>query len=225
VTGARWYLQLADSIEMAALPFPRFGSVREAGHAHIALAALQFERGDHAAAETTVKEIITAGFLLRDDAITLMDALIGSVLIRSGAAALSSLYRATGRPAEAARIQGQVIAHDAINYRAQSRGGQPTMREMQRYVLDRSKSRGARWEMFSLIQTIAPCSNLQRAIFGPGANDERWLSDARKALVREEGDKRYFEQLKRGMIAKSEREGERCSPQVLRGYRRLVMGY
>ena len=225
VAGTRWHLQLADSIELAALPFGRFMSVRDAANAHIALAALQLERGDQAAAEKSIKEVITVGFLLRDDALTLIDALTGSSVLRSGAAALSAFYQATGRPAEAMRIQGQIIAHDAINYRSQSRGVHPTLRDMQRYVLDRSMSRGARWEMFAMIQTIAPCSNLQRAIFGPSQNDARWLDDARKALVREEGDKLYFEQLKRGMIAKSKQEGERCSPQVLRGYRRMVMGY
>jgi hypothetical protein len=223
IPGTRWDLVRADTVVLTSLPFGLSKPLREVAQAHLAQAALQFGLGAIAGAEATLGEIISAGFLLREEAPTMIDALQGGVLVRVGARALASLFEETGRAGDAAEIRAGISASDAM---AMSRTrGTGSVEAAYTFVLTRRNPRAARWETFAALQTAAPCMSLYAGIFGPTAEHEAWVERARQTLVRTPSEERYFRLVKKGYAAKTNREAGRCTPRVLRQFREILMGY
>ena len=221
VATARWDFEVADTIPAYMLPFG-MGELSELALAHVARAALQRERGDVRGAETTLREIISAGFNLQDNSLTLLDDLVAARMVRRGAAALSSLYLSIGRVAEASRIRGML---DAIERTDVPQRRSSSIEDLKRLVVTRTASRGTRWETFSMLQTAAPCMNLAAALFGRHVRDEDWITRARQNLVRLPGEEKYFALLERGLTMRSKEGTERCSPRVLRSYWREARNF
>ena len=220
IAAARWDFDVVDTVATYILPYG-LGQLNDLALAHIARAALQFQRGDIAAAETTIKENISAGFNLLDNSLTLVDELVAGRLIRRSATALASLYELTGRRAEAERIRGMVDTIERVEGGVRS---SESIEDAKRLVVTNRASRAVRWEMFALLQTAAPCMSLKSALFGR-PHDAQWLKQARANLVRLPGEAQYFELLERGLTMKTKEGNERCSPRVLRSYWRAARNF
>lgn len=199
--SARWDMPFTASTTMATVPVPRFGSIREAAHVRVGLAALAFADGETGQAEEYLTEVISVGLLLGDEGPTLIDNLIGVVLVETGGAGLESLFRVSGqagRAAELSRLR-QVAERAAQRVPA----GLPAtsegfVRALPTLVLDSGGVRGFRWEYFINLSTIAPCMNLNRMVFGAGEDYNAFLEEARAALVRYPSDEALFELARHG---------------------------
>lgn len=199
--SARWELPFSPATTMATVPVPRFGAVREAAWARTGLAALAYSDGNVAAAEEYLSEIISVGLLLTDEGPTLIDNLIGVVLVETGGSALETLLRVSdqvGRAAELSRLR-QVAERVADR----SPAGMPAtsegfVRALPVFVLDAGAVRGFRWEYFINLATIAPCMNLNRMVFGAGEDYDAFLDEAREVLVRYPSDASLFELARHG---------------------------
>ena len=101
VVSARWVLPFPDTLSFQALPWPRFAAVRTAGLAQVSKAAVELSDGNAAEAEQTLRELISSGFLLMDQGPTLIDNLMGVVLVNMGGDALEVFFVRTGRTADA----------------------------------------------------------------------------------------------------------------------------
>ena len=221
VAAARWDFDVADTVPAYMLPLG-MGEMSDLATAHIARAALQYERRDVEGAETTLKEIISAGFNLQDNSLTLIDDLVAARIVRRGAAALASFYEVIGRVAESSRIRGMLQAVERADVGTRRTA---SVDDMRRLVVTNTASRGARWETFSLLQTAAPCMNLTAALFGQRVHDDDWIKRARQGLVRLPGEEKYFSLLQRGVTMRSKEGTERCSPRVLRSYWRAARNF
>lgn len=221
VAGERWHFDIADTIPAYRLEFGS-GIPRSVGNARVIRAALQLELGDATAAEISLKEMISAGLALEENALSGVEMMYGIMLLRQGTYALAALYARTGRVAEAATLRAIL---EASQGRLLRRGRVESFDELWRYVYRQSNPRGARWETFGQIRTFAPCMSLHAAILGPDADDKERVQRARKALVRMPSEERFFQLLERGSTVVSKKESARCTPRVLRGYRRAWMGY
>jgi hypothetical protein len=223
IAASRWDFAMADTMALRELPFIGGREMRYVGHAHIAQAALQFASGQTARADTTLREIISAGFLLRNSS-DASDASNGSQLIRMGATALASLYNATGNAEEAGRIRGSLLTADIAVHGLAPRNSR-SIDDLRRYVLARRNPMAARWDAFIMLQTAAPCLSFYNAVFGPDEEHEQWVRDARAALVQAPADSAYFEMVSKGASVKRRSDEPRCTRSVLRGYREILMGY
>jgi hypothetical protein len=204
VAGTRWALPLPDTIAIFSLPIPRLGGMRLGAAAHIGKAAHELDSGNAAAAEQTVREVISAGLVMMEEAPTLIDALIGIVISSQGGLALEHLYRATDRTEEAERLR---IARETAREAAESAtrrsvvpGLGASLADMPHAVTDDRNLRALRWELFSTFNTVAPCLNLRRALLGPDRSYQEWISQAEASLVRSEGERQVFELARHGAL-------------------------
>jgi hypothetical protein len=212
VVSGRWRLPFPDSLDFQSLPWPRFAAFRTAGLAQVARAAVLLDEGHADQAEETLHELISTGFLLIDQGPTLIDNLMGVVLANMGGDALEALYRRRGRTQEAdaldwARQVGKTAARKA---RAGDTGedvhsllqGIPTLVEQSDAL------RGLRWEYFATFNTLAPCINLHKMVFGPDETYEDWRLAARDSLVRVKGERDLFELAEGSVVSAGGRHRE-----------------
>lgn len=215
--GAR-YVEIPDTLAPWALPMPRFGPVRMAGHAHVGRAIYQLQQGRAAEAEETIRNVIGAGFLLVDEGQTLLENLIGLVLVDIGGDALERFYRATGRVDEADDLAWARDAASRAGERVralnhwEASSALTHYRGMPAVVLDTAALDGLRWEYLMVINTVGPCLNLNRTVFGPDRAYEEWIRQARESLVRYPSEERLFELTRGGFYGSGGPPGERRWP-------------
>jgi hypothetical protein len=202
IIGTRFVLPFPDTITAFALPIPHFTGIREGVNAHVALAALEFSRGRLTRAEEILREVISVGFVLIDEGPTIIDAMIGTRLVDTGAEALEQLFSATGRVGESENLQWvRAGLEEALERASATRSAfdaEGGLRMMPDAVLNETVVRGLRWEYFLAFTTLAPCVNLNKVVFGPGQDFEQWLADAEQALVRRESDELMFRFMEKG---------------------------
>ena len=212
--GARWNLGVTGSvppwrIEPAAHRFQQTASL----HARLN------------ADETSLREIISAGFLVADDAMTVWDAQTGQTVVQVGAGALADLYDRTGRSAEAAQIRGVLNTASATAIAALKSTGETraTLRGLRLAVVGTQVPRAVRWDVFTGLSTTARCGSLPALVFGPGKRHRQFARYAHDELVRFPADERYFEIVSRGYTETMGTAKGSCNVgwvrDALRGYR------
>jgi hypothetical protein len=196
VVSARWTLPFPDTMTFQGLPWARFAALRTAGLAAVAKAAVELDGRDQGAAEQTLSELISTGFLLMDQGPTLIDNLMGVVLANMGADALEGLYGRTGREADARALRwAREGAKDAAR---KARAGllaeniHALLQGIPDLVEQEEALRGLRWEYFSTFNTLAPCINVHKMVFGPDDTYDEWRMRVRDELVRVRGEVELF---------------------------------
>ena len=219
VVAGRWALPFPDTLTFQDLPWPRFQAFRTAGLARVAKAAVELADGDPAAAEETLQELISTGFLLVDEGPTLIDNLVGVVLTDMGGDALAALYARTGREEAAGEL---VWAREAALQAARkARAGMiredihALLQGVPELVQNDEALRGLRWEYFAIFNLLAPCINLHKMVFGPGETYEDWRHDARDALVRVRGERELFELAESGALGAGRARMDGFLPRLL----------
>ncbi|MEX2285068.1 MAG: hypothetical protein WEE89_21460 [Gemmatimonadota bacterium] len=178
---------------MWSLPIPRFSALRELAYAHVMLGYQQYLDGNTADAERSMRETIGAGFHLIDDGITLIEALIGRVIVLIGVNGLRAVYEASDQTV-AASVLANRIENDELMQKETRRSMdvEQSLELLPRAVMDTTLPRSLRWESFTQFHVFAPCVNLNRAVFPANAEYDRWLSQARASLVRFPADTSLF---------------------------------
>jgi hypothetical protein len=197
IVSARWTLPFPDTVSYGSLPWPRFAEFRTAGLAQVAKAAVELSEGRQDAAELTLKELISTGFLLIDQGPTLIDNLMGVVLTNMGGDALEAVYHRTGRSMQADALAASRAAADNAVRRARAGFIEDDVHSLLQgipaLVENEDALRGARWEYFATFNMLAPCMNLHRMVFGNEETYDEWTTRARDALVRVRGERDLFE--------------------------------
>lgn len=217
IAGQRWVLPLPDGITLAELSMPGMGSVRSGAQAHLARAAVQATRGDVAAADTTIREVLSVGLLMADESPAVVDNYVGLVLAGLAGDALVALYRNTGHPDADLLAWGTASAVRAVD-RAQSPVDgdvAEALRAMPWRSLDDGSARGVRWEYVGLLSTLGPCMNLQRMVFGPDNAFRNWQRLAEASLVRYPSEAELFEVARGGLLGGSADASPSLSARVL----------
>jgi hypothetical protein len=197
MVATRWVTPFADSLNVLSLPWPRFTELRFAALARISKGMVEQMNGQGEEAEHTIREVISAGFLLVDNGPTLIDNLIGVVIANIGGDALEGLYELQGRTGDLETLQWS--REVGVNAARAARTGVPdsdihtTLRGIPEVVTNPDALRGLRWEYFATFNILAPCINLHKMVFGPDETYEDWLDDARESLVRVPGEAPLFD--------------------------------
>lgn len=199
--SGRWGEAFPAGLKVASVPIPRLSGVREAAFARIAAAAWDDANGRRPEAEEKLREVISVGFLLGDEGPTLIENLIGHVLITTGGTALANFFRATGRERDAAAIGDLTAAADRAAARVHqppAEGVEAFVRSLPAMVEDTALVRGFRWEYFILTTTLTPCLNLHRMVFGPDEAYRAFEERAHAALVRYPSEEKLFDLARAG---------------------------
>lgn len=224
VVGTRWISPLPPEASWVDLPIPKLSPLREASWAVVGAAALDAAEGRVGRAEERLRALISVGFLLGDDGPTALDNLIGYVLVSSGGEALEALLDGTGRGQEGEALRWARRTSDRSVELVESRDDrnvQAALREIPRIVENPAAIRGIRWEYFAFMNTLAPCLNLQKVVFGPGESYREWVERTRAGLVRFESEEALFQRLRGGWFH-TEGAPNRRSP--LRAVLQLTLG-
>lgn len=204
IVGTRWRLPFPDSLTLLTLPIPSYSGVRDGGNARVAKAAWELSQGRVEDAEESLREIVSAGFFLMEEGPVLTDALVGMALVETGADALEVLFRITGREGE-----GEAVAwarRSTSGAASLGRVGRTTpdiqalVKEMSEMVVQPTAVRGLRWDLMGGFHTLSPCINTHKVVFGPGADYEAWLDEARETLVRFPSEEELFRLARGGWL-------------------------
>jgi len=223
VTG-RWALPFPDTLTFEDLPWPRFQSFRMAGLAQVARASVQLSDGDAAGALTTLRRLVTAGFVMIDQGPTLLDNLVGVELTRMGGDALEAYYARTGQSSQADALEW--AREGALSAAAKARAGlipedvRALLQGVPDLVENEEALRGLRWEYFATFNMLAPCINLQKMVFGPGETLDEWRQRAERSIVRVPGEQDLFDLAEHGVLGAGGAEPEGFLPRFLS----LVLG-
>lgn len=183
----RWLDPLPSTINFVSIPIP---------HGFIELLEGRPDR-----AEEAIREVISVGLLLGDQAPTLIDNLVGYVIAAGGGQALEHFYLATGQTREAAELAAlrEVSSRTADRIHATLPNGiESLVRALPDIVSDSGAVRGLRWELFAVVTTLTPCLNLQRMVFGPDDGYTRFVERAHDILVRWPSEEGLFELARAG---------------------------
>jgi hypothetical protein len=202
IAGARWNTAQFAGAGAIDLPFARFSGLRDATQFHTAKAVLELSRGDAEAAETTLREVIAVGLLLMREGPTMIDVLVGTSIAISGGASLQSLYRATGRHADAdalLRPQEGIDRMEAVTRALHSSSDVNALLERSiAMTTNDALPRGMRWDALLSVQTAAGCLNPHTVVFGSGAQYDEWIESTRTSLVRYPSEQALFDVVLRG---------------------------
>ncbi len=204
VVGTRWPSPLPEGASWVELPIPKLSPLREASWAVVGAAALDAAEGRTDEAERRLRELISVGFLLGDQGPMILDNLIGYVLVSTGGEALEALLEGTGRADEAEVLRWARATSDRTAELVElgiDRDREAALGQIPDVVESTSAIRGLRWEYFAFMNTVAPCLNLQKVVFGPGDSYDEWMRRARSQLVRLESEEALFERVRGGWFA------------------------
>ncbi len=200
IVGTRYVMPFPETLTQWELPIARMHTVRRAAEAMVARATLALDAGRVAAAEAALREVVSVGVVLTDDAPFTVDALVGATTAALGLASLEALYDAAGRDADAARL---ARLSDAVHRAAALAGGGArrratgnTMRATAAagaLVLDPDLPRGLRWQVASAYGVASECGSLRHRLFGESAEYREWKEQARAALVRSPAEAALFD--------------------------------
>ena len=190
--GARYVLPFPDSVTAWNVSATPLLEMKILAYTSIMRAALQRSRGERARGDTTLREIITAGFQLVDNASTLTEQLFGIVIVGIGHDALNTANTLDGRPPGAEWINRRnVVAtntgegtDDSIRpVGIQELDPLSARRRVLQSVGARAVTRSIRMENYSYL-SLAPCTNLRELFGGPDAEVRAALDRGRLALAR-----------------------------------------
>lgn len=200
IVGTRYVLPFPDGHAEWDLPVPRGSNVQVAAEAMTARALLALDAGRTAEAETTLREILSAGLLLADEATFYLDAMVGTSIASLGLTLLVALHEATGRVTEAAQIARlwetarRAAAVAGGNTRATAAGiGARAGVPPADVALDPDAPRALRWERALAHVMLTECASLRHRLFGESADYRAWKDEVRAALVRTPGEEALFE--------------------------------
>lgn len=191
--GARFAIPFPPGLSPYGIPIPLFAGTKALAYAATAKAAYYLSRGRRDSAETALRETISFGFALHDNASNLMESLIGVVMVGIGRSGLIQYYAIAGNPAGArlkARFDSVLVAlEDPTGLRVEGADDRPAANPLEaREMLVTSAAnpraiRSLRWESV-LILASAPCTNLQELVFGPAPDARAAFERARTELAR-----------------------------------------
>jgi hypothetical protein len=196
VASARWESPFPAGVSMMTMPIPSFTELRGGANAHLAAAALAMSEGRDERAEVLIREVISVGFLLGDGGPTLIDNVVGFVLVEEGAKALEDLLTITGQAQRAASLRELASTADRAAGRIQvevPEGVESWVRSLPAQVADTNAVRGLRWEQLSTLSSMTPCLNLHRMVFGPAEEYSAFVERARVSLVQWPSEEGLFE--------------------------------
>jgi hypothetical protein len=190
--GGRFTIPFGADASAPNMPIPRFAGTKAYAYAGPARAAYYLARGYRDSAETALREGVSFGFAMVDNGNTLIEDLIGLVIVGIARADLVRLYALTGNPQGAGvqarydsvrALQDQGLSTEAWNQPLDINDPSSIRQSIIATAGDPRKLRGLRMEMLWIFG-LAPCTNVKEMVFGPDGDVRRAFERARRELAR-----------------------------------------
>jgi hypothetical protein len=181
LVGGRLQLPFATSATWEAMPIAPFSQPREIAQASSARAAWFMSAGQVDSAEAALRSVVSFGFVLVDNSTSLIEQLIGDVIVGIGREQLRVFYTATGNPLAAHK--GLAVVTNAEIPRTPRLSAEQIR---QRMVLELNDPRVHRGERFEILHALAmsSCSNVKEMLLGPDEDVRTAMETARRSLAR-----------------------------------------
>lgn len=178
--GGTFVIPFADDASWPEMPIPRFASTKSYAYASAARAAAHLANAHPDSAEQALRSTISFGFAMSDNATTLIEQLIGVVIVDIGRAELEQLFEVTKDP------RGALLAArvDSFTTLSETPG-------------DDSGMRGLAIERAALT-AVAPCTNVRELIFGLSDAHRAEMEATRKRFQRFPSDSALFDMIEAG---------------------------
>ncbi len=190
LAGAMYVIPFPAGSSPFAIPITRFAATKEVAYASVARAALDLANNRPKDAELALREIVSNGFRLVDDGNSLIDQLIGVVVIGIGRSGLEQLYQVTNDP-ELARLRAATTALDKAEKAAPAESA-GDLGSLPAAIADSTRSRGLRMEL-TLMSSLTVCTSVRDLMFGPPGSLESAQATARRQLVRSDAEGALFD--------------------------------
>jgi hypothetical protein len=174
--AGRFVLPFGDSAQWFNLPIPKFAQTKAYAYASVARAGHYLAIGDREGAARALQSALGVGFAMVDDGNTLIEQLIGVVIVGIGRDALVQLWTLSGDP----RGPALKAATDSLTRVAEAPNA-PAV-----------SMRGLEVERAALARLMV-CSSVGGALRGPDATADREFGLRRAALARTPGEEAMFD--------------------------------
>lgn len=184
--GGHFKVPFDPGVNHYELPLFQHKGTKELAYAAVSRAAYHMAIGQRDSAETILRSIVSVGFALIDNGTSLIDELIGNVIVGIGRDGLQRFYAVTNDPraASAAVQQPPRIAGPAGFNMNRSAGNTDAMRRsLVAMVEDPSTRRGERYHALEAL-TMSSCTTVGQLLFGRSADVEAAIDRARRTLAR-----------------------------------------
>ncbi len=203
---ARFVLPFPPDADSWSLPNPSYEGMRQLANANVARAAFLLSQGRRAEAELALRETVSFGLQMTDRGRTMLDDLIGVMIVGAGRRGLEQFFLTSGNP-EGPALRDATAAWSARADSA-STGTDPererimrmTPRQRRGYILglpaDRSLPMGYRYGTLR-IASLAPCTDLDEMVFGPAPDMTSTFARARREMAYNAGDSALIDMMER----------------------------
>lgn len=185
--GGRFRIPFAPGATAEQLPIPQYKTSREMAYAAVSRAAYHMAIGQRDSAEMVLRSIVSFGFALMDNGTTLIDELIGNVIIGVGRDGLQRFYVITHDPRAGSPAVMQPARVANASMRAAPGAAGPSLDDARRRLIaevaDPARHRGERFESLRML-SMSSCTNVRELMFGARADVTDAIRDGRRNLAR-----------------------------------------
>ncbi len=185
--GGRFRIPFAPGASAEQLPIPQYKASREMAYAAVSRAAYHMAIGQRDSAEMVLRSILSFGFALMDNGTTLIDELIGNVIVGVGRDGLQRFYVITHDPRAGSPAVTQPARLANVSMRAAAGSAAPSLDDARRRLIaevaDPARHRGERFESLRML-SMSSCTNVRELMFGARTDVTDAIRDARRSLAR-----------------------------------------
>lgn len=183
VLGARYTLPFRADASPMFLPVPRFASTRELAYAGLARAAYHVSQGEPARAEQALRSVLSYGFAMLDNGSSVLEGLVGRVVVGIAGEGLHTLYTITGNASGAALTAPVADPPSTLSgVRSETRRG-ATEAQLIATAGDPTAARTLRFESLYML-AFSSCTSVRGVLFGPSTASKAAFEEARRSLAR-----------------------------------------
>lgn len=210
INHVRGNLPGSDTVPLAYTRWWFMGGLQRVGAAATLASVQAVTHGRMEEGEAILRNLVSAGLHIMESGSSVGDFRAGRQLTLIGARGLRSMMSATGRSEHAETLAEVARTPEGPHLEVRSGDFAEQLAAAPRWVLDESKLRSLRWHRFATLQTVVPCLNYHAAVFPTDKAHQKWLDDARIALVRLPSDSALFDRAKRGEWVNPAVAGDEC---------------
>ena len=194
--GGRFKLPFSPDVRAYQLPLFKYKFAKEVAYAAVSRAAYHMALGQRDSAETILRSVVSFGFMLVDNGTSILDELIGNVIVGIGRDGLLRFYVITNDP-RASMPALSIPARVAATPNPMRAGN---MEDRRRLLITRSQdartSPGERYEALHLLSASA-CTNVRELLLGRRSDVTDALRNASMHLARYPSERALVELLGR----------------------------
>ncbi len=184
--GGQFQLPFGADATPEQRPIPSFQETKEFAYAAVSRAAYHLALGQRDSAEAVLRGVVSVGFAFIDNGSTMIEGLIGNVIVGIGRDGLRQFFVVTNDP-RANNPELQPIKRPTPSVLTADRTIMSADEARRRTIAlmgDASAPLGERFEALQLLSVSSSCTNVRDLMFGPRDEVTEAIAKARTSLAR-----------------------------------------